>query len=100
MQFEDEDFRRSITRSRRLTTRSCETLLGICSGIMADAKLNDDEIMFLSTWIEDHSEMTTFWPGDVLAMQVRDILADGIITEDERNHMIATLTSITGGTIQ
>jgi len=86
--------------SERLVARSCEALLGLCSGLMADGKLNDDEIMFLATWLDDHETITSYWPGDILASRVKQSLADGVITEEERKHLQSTLSSLIGGTMQ
>lgn len=35
----------------RLLKRSCEALLGICAGLMADGVLSDEEIRFLNLWL-------------------------------------------------
>jgi len=67
---------------------------------MADGKLNDDEIMFLATWLDDHQAITSYWPGDILASRVKQVIADGVITDDEREHLMSTLSSLIGGTMQ
>ena len=80
--------------------RSCEVLWGICSGIMADKELGDEEIRFLDQWLHDNKEIAATWPGDVVYARVRDVLADGVITEDERNHLKQTLTGLIDGTLR
>lgn len=52
-------------------------------GVIADQKLKDVEILFLSTWLETDPEYKK--DGDFLDISdlVHDILADGIITNDE-----------------
>lgn len=83
-----------------LLGRSCEALWGICSGIMADKELSDEEIRFLDQWLRDNKEIAATWPGDVVYARVRDVLADGVITEDERNHLKQTLTGLIDGTLR
>jgi len=83
-----------------LLGRSCEALWGICSGIMADKDLSDEEIRFLDQWLHDNKEIATTWPGDVVYARVQDVLADGVITEDERDHLKETLTGLIDGTLR
>jgi len=91
---------RHRTDGERLIVRSCEALLGLCSGMMADGILTDDEILFLSAWLDEHDNITSYWPGDILASRVRSVLTDGLISDDEREHLKATLSSLIGGTMQ
>lgn len=83
-----------------LLGRSCEALWGICTGIMADKDLSDEEIRFLDQWLHDNKEIAATWPGDVVYARVQDVLADGVITEDERNHLKQTLTGLIDGTLR
>lgn len=80
----------------RLLTRATQTLLGICTGLVADGKLCDDEIHFLHTWLLENRETTASWPGNVIATRVQAILADGVITERERQDLTHTLQHLTG----
>ena len=68
----------------QLLRRSCESLLGICSGLLADGRLDDQEILFLDTWLAEHSAIANTWPGEVLYERIHAILADGVIDEKER----------------
>lgn len=92
--------RKSATTDERLLGRSCESLLGICAGIMADKDLSDEEIRFLDQWLRDNKQIANTWPGEVVYARVQDVLADGVITEDEREHLKQTLTALTDGTLQ
>jgi NAD-dependent DNA ligase len=85
---------------QRLLKRSCETLLGLCSGILADGQLVDEEIRFLDTWLADNDDISSTWPGEVIFTRVRDILSDGIITEEEREYLKTTLSDLLGGTLE
>src|SRR5690554_5494054 len=76
--------------------KSLESLLGLCQGLIADNRLNEQEIVFLDTWLRENTEVTRAWPGDVIARRVREILADGIVTEDEAEDLKDTLQQITG----
>ena len=42
------NYARQVSTDNRLLKRSCESLIGLCSGLMADGVLNDEEIGFLN----------------------------------------------------
>ena len=90
---------RAATEARVLA-RSCESLIGICAGLMADRVLNEDEIRFLDIWLRDHEELCNTWPGDVIRAKVSEVMSDGIITEEEKVHLADVLSSLLGGTIE
>ncbi|MBT6052040.1 MAG: hypothetical protein HOG49_34995 [Candidatus Scalindua sp.] len=95
-----ESFSKSAWTYTRLLKRSCESLLGISAGIMADGELNDQEIKYLDTWLSDNHELTSTWPGEVIYSCIKAILTDNKITEDEREHLKQTLSDLIGGTLQ
>lgn len=79
----------------RLDTRAMQTLLGICTGFCADEHISDKEVIFLETWLKENNETTAYWPGSAIAGRIRTILADGIITNEERADLHELLRSIT-----
>ncbi|WP_293006896.1 BRCT domain-containing protein [Nitrosomonas sp.] len=80
----------------RQLTKAIQTLMGICTGITADNQLNDQEILFLSTWLKEYPETVTKWPGSIIAERISHILSDGIITQDEREDLFETLSRLQG----
>jgi NAD-dependent DNA ligase len=80
--------------------KAVNTLYGIIMGIMADNIITDDEINFLNIWLLDNKDFCTTFPLNVIRNQVVKILADGIFTNDERQHLQETLKSIIGGTFK
>lgn len=68
----------------------------ICTGLVADNRIEDSEVKFLDLWIKQYPDVTTGWPGKVIADRIRSILADGVITEAERGDLLDTLKGITG----
>jgi hypothetical protein len=92
-------YSRVIGADRNRLVQSCGSLLGIASGLLADADLNDAEIGFLQRWLEGNDAIRGQWPGDILYDQVQGILADRVITDVEREHLIGTLKEICGGTL-
>jgi NAD-dependent DNA ligase len=91
--------RRSSVETNQLT-QSCSELLGIAEGLLADRRLCDSEIQFLSQWLDNHGPISCAWPGDVLHARVKEVLADGAVTDGERDYLVKTLTQIIGGRLE
>lgn len=81
----------AMAMRKRDLTKASEMLLGLVTGIIADQQLHDMEIKLLSTWLSSTADIHTVWPGSVLAQKVNEILADGIITDAEREHLMGVL---------
>ena len=96
-----ESIQRNIATESRLLKRSCESLIGICGGLIADGELNDREIIFLSTWLSENESMSQTWPGEVVFARVREVLADGIRRvvrgENEPDHRVGSRNYGNGG---
>lgn len=82
--------------NKAATTRAMQQLLGICSGLMADAVLNDKEISYLQLWLLDNQNIINQWPANAIANRITQIKADGIITDEERSSLVSLLSEISG----
>jgi NAD-dependent DNA ligase len=80
-----EDFHHESVR------QSLGELLGIARGLLADRHLGDDEIHYLNDWLDNHYGVASGFPGNVIHQRIRKVLADGVITEEERSHLVDTL---------
>lgn len=76
--------------------RSIDQLIGICSGIAADGVVNDQEIAFLSTWLSENGVVCTEFPGKEIAARISEVMADGVITDEERDELLGVLQQISG----
>jgi NAD-dependent DNA ligase len=74
--------------------QSLGELLGLARGLMADQELTDSEIHFLNEWLEDRHSMTSSFPGNVIHERIKDVLEDGVVTEEERSHLVDTLNML------
>lgn len=93
-------FARIRATESRLLRRSCESLLGICSGLLADSVLNEDEVRYLDHWLRDNDAISGVWPGSEIARRVRKVLSDSQVTDEELQHLKTTLAALVGGTIE
>lgn len=71
-------------------------LLGILKGISADANINDAEIIFFKNWLAENTDIADIWPVPLLTEKVDQILADGVITTEEREELYQLITLVTG----
>ena len=79
--------------------RSLGALVGIAQGLLSDQHLSDQEIRFLNDWLTTNDAIAASWPGDVIHARIRTALADGVVTEAERTHLIDTLQQLIGGAL-
>lgn len=79
---------------------SISDLMGIAKGLICDESLNDREIHFLNDWLAKHENISLLWPGSVLHPRLKAVLADGVVTEDERTYLTETLQKLIGGTLE
>jgi len=93
----NKQFAVDIATDARLLKRGSESLIGIASGLIADGELNNKEIQFLSLWLSENQALSTSWPGEVIYKRVREVLADGVITVEERDYLQKSLTELVGG---
>src|SRR5437868_6317654 len=90
-------FQRQASAFRNEMRTSCAALIGIVQGLMADSHLNDQEIRFLRDWLAGAQNVSLTWPGTVIYAQIEAILADGVVTIEEREHLAETLRQLIGG---
>lgn len=76
------------------TRQPLAELLGIARGLLADRQLGDGEIRFLGDWLEQHYRVASCFPGNVIHDRIKSVLEDGVITEEERSHLIDTLSML------
>jgi hypothetical protein len=82
--------------ARQNFQKAMDEPLGLCKGLTADRVLNNVEITYLSDWLRSRSELCQAWPANVISKRVRDVLSDGLITEEERADLQEFLLRATG----
>lgn len=75
-------------------TNSLQVLCGYAHGILADKELSDKEILALSDWMKANDFLAGHYPFDEINAQLSSVLADGVITEDEREELILLLSNL------
>ena len=91
-----------MSKQARLTTkdeiqdRLIDELIGVCRGVIADGRVDEQEAIFLGQWIENHREISDRWPVNILYARLVEMLRDGILSESERAELLLTLRDLTG----
>ena len=58
-------------------------LLEILSGVTADRRLNEQEVLFLDVWLKSNHHLSNDPDAIDLIHLISDILSDGVVTQDE-----------------
>jgi NAD-dependent DNA ligase len=93
-------FARQGAAFRNDLSRSIGALVGIAQGLICDSHLSDSEVQFLNDWLNKNENIANVWPGDVLHARIRSVLADGQITETERDYLLEILRKLVGGRLE
>ena len=75
-------------------TLAVQVLEGILKGTAADGQVNDAELKELRTWLYENSYLEGNFPYDRILSLVEDVLADGVITEDESRRLMKEIESL------
>ena len=90
------EFPKTFAQDARRTTKGIQSLIGIVSGLVCDGQLNDSEISYLSTWIAENQELADVFPATIIFRRVREVLADNLITAEERDHLLKEFQELSG----
>jgi NAD-dependent DNA ligase len=90
----DDERAVQVAGTNRQTTRAMEHLMGMVTGMVADGELNEKEILLLSTWLREHSDLVRSWPAFVIARKVEAVLEDGVVTAAEQVHLLDVLKQL------
>ena len=93
-------FARQASAFKNDLNRSLGALLGITQGLICDGNLNDREIHFLNDWLTANETISHTFPGDIVHARLKVVLADGVITDEERSYLTETLQKLVGGTLE
>ena len=85
-----------VTTKDEIQDRLIDELIGVCRGVIADGRVDEQEAIFLGQWIENHREIADRWPVNILYARLVEMLRDGIMSESERAELLLTLRDLNG----
>lgn len=74
--------------------RDTNELIGMCRGIMADGKVNQDEAEFLAQWLESTRHLEDRFPYNILYPRIAAMLEDGILDKEEQAELFLLLKEV------
>ncbi len=76
------------------STKALQELQGVLNGVICDNVLNDSEILFIEEWLRQHKELKGNYPYDKIYTKIKEVLEDGIITENEKSELFILIYRI------
>jgi NAD-dependent DNA ligase len=83
--------------SDRLDSRIIDELIGLTRGLIADGVINQAEVELLQKWIAATGSIADHPVLSVLYRRVSEVLADGIVDEEEKVDLFDTLSKFSNG---
>lgn len=84
--YDEMEYRKFTTKSE--FDKALYTLKGLIEGITLDDEINQDEIMELKNWICVNEHLERYKPFDEIIGQIKEILSDGIVTDEEKDDLL------------
>lgn len=81
-------------------SKAIDQLSGICSGILADGVVTEQEVAFFAEWIRKYAPFEPVWPFTDILARVERIFADGCCDEEEREELRGVMEALCGHTAQ
>lgn len=74
-----------------------QRLLGMARGLSSDRQISDGEVAYLQRWLDRCGSFVGSWPFSGVERRVESILADGVVTAEERDDLVDALAALVGG---
>lgn len=90
----------NILGGDRITSRQVDELIGIARGLAADGSINQAEVEFLQKWLVANLDISDQPLLRTLYRRVNEILADGVVDEEETAELLDTLNRFSSRDIE
>jgi NAD-dependent DNA ligase len=90
-----ESYRRFSTPQR--VDKAIQTLRGLLTGVTIDGKLNAAEVAEVLNWCDDNKKLVGKSPFNELKQKLDEIIADGVITQDEQQDLLWVCNNLSQG---
>jgi hypothetical protein len=89
-----EKFKNDSEGKIAISPEISEPLLGLIKYIVGDGEITNHEVYHLCSWMNDHPEECNLWPGTILVEPLNEAYADGVLTNEELQHIAMILMTI------
>lgn len=76
--------------------KAVDQLVGICTGILADGEVNENEAIFFAEWVRRHAPDEPVWPFTDVLQRLERIFADGVCDAEERVELKGVMEALCG----
>jgi len=80
-------------------SKAIDQLSGICTGILADGVVTDEEAKFFANWVRKFAPFEPMWPFTEILSRVERICADGRCDDEEREERKGVMEALCGHTV-
>jgi len=95
--YRDADGQPSLLFNRaRNGAKAVDQLVGICTGILADGEVNENEAAFFAQWVRTHAPDEPIWPFTDVLKRLDRIFADGVCDAEEREELKTVMQALCG----
>lgn len=84
----------SSFRARHNADRSIDELLGVCKGVAADGRVNQEEAEYICSWLRANEHVRDVWPANVLRARIAEYLEDGHLDSDEKVELFELMNQV------
>jgi NAD-dependent DNA ligase len=81
-------------------SKAINQLSGICSGILADGVVTEQEAAFFAKWVRKFAPFEPVWPFTDILARVERIFADGRCDDEEREELKGVMEALCGYTAE
>lgn len=74
--------------SRARLEKALNSLIGLIEGISIDGVINEKEVHYIEAWLDENDQLRSSHPFTELIPVVDRAIADGILTDDERQNIL------------
>lgn len=85
--------RPKVMRRKKMKSGPLQEWMGLCHGVLADGRITIAEVFHLSAWLESTGAQLE-WPGSEVAECVERIVADGVVTKEEKAELKALIERV------
>ena len=80
------------------SAKAVDQLVGICTGILADGEVNENEAIFFAEWVRKHAPAEPVWPFTDVLHRLERIFEDGVCDAEERGELKEVMEALCGFT--
>jgi DNA polymerase III epsilon subunit-like protein len=87
-----------LFQNNQNASQAIDQLVGLCTGILADGEVSEQEAVFFADWVRKHAPAEPVWPFTDVLNRLERIFADGVCDAEERAELKEVMQALCTGT--